>query len=364
MRRWLSAASLLLSGLIFALLATVWAYASGHLGLEHRPGLGNYPETVAMLPPAKAGSFRFAVMGDPEGGLRVYRRLMRQAAASGAEFVIITGDVAARPTQEAFDLFRYEYSHLGPAAMPTFAAIGNHDIPKQGDASLFRSHVGPEYFSFVHARSLFIFVDNNKASSHDECQRFAREQIVLHKDAVDHTFIVMHYPIIDYRKREKLFKFKDASSYMYSILDSERVTAVLMAHVHGYLREEYKDTLLLVTGGAGGRLYNKDGFFHMVLIDVTPDGIHDSLVRIEDTSGIIGRIMERLRFTMVVELYPALFGRWQRPVLLLLVASACLAFGLLTMRSKVEGRMPWRDSRDGETERTEFVTGREAKNRV
>jgi len=332
MRRWLSGASLLLSGIIFALLTVVWVYAWAHLGVERAPGLGNYPETVSMLPPAKAGSFRFVVMGDPEKGLRVYRRLMRLAAAYGADFAIIAGDVAARPSQEAFDLFRYEYNHLGPAALPTFTAIGNHDIPKQGDASLFRSNLGPEYFSFIHARSLFVFVDNNSAASYDECQRYAREQITLHRDEVDHTFLVMHYPIMDYRKRDTFFKFKDVSSYMYSILDSERITAVLMAHIHGYQRETYKDTLLLVTGGAGGHLYNEDDFFHMVLVDVTPEGIHDTLVRIEDTSGIVQRTAERLRLAMVVDLYPALFGRWQWLVMLMLVAGACLTFGLVMRR--------------------------------
>jgi hypothetical protein len=330
MRHWFSTASLLLACTILALLGTVWVCASMHLGLARTPGLGNDPETVAMLPPAKGGSLRFAVMGDPEKGLRVYRRLMRQAAALGATFVIITGDVAGRPTKEAFDLFRHEYGNLGAAALPTFAAIGNHDMPRNGDASLFRSYIGPEYFSFIHEGSLFIFIDNNKPASYDECHRYALQEIALHQDAVSHVFMVMHYPIIDYEKRGNLFEFEATSSYMRSILDSERVTALLMGHVHGYARETYKDTLLLVTGGAGGHLYDrKTGFFHMVLIDVTPEGVHDTLVKIEDTSGILERLVDRLRFAMVVELYPALLGRWERTAILLLVAGACLAFGLL-----------------------------------
>jgi hypothetical protein len=332
-RLWLANLLVLVSALVITLLTTVWGYNWVYRGVGRIPGLGNYPETVAMLPPAKAGSFRFAVMGDPEKGLRVYRRLMQLAVEYGADFAIIAGDVAARPSQEAFDLFRHEYGQLGPDVLPTFAAIGNHDIPREGDASLFRSNLGPEYFSFIHEGSLFIFIDNNKPASYDECHRYALQEIALHQDAVSHVFMVMHYPIIDYEKRGNLFEFGATSSYMRSILDSERVTALLMAHVHGYARETYKDTLLLVTGGAGGHLYDrKTGFFHMVLIDVTPEGVHDTLVKIEDTSGILERLVDRLRFAIVVELYPALLGRWERTAILLLVAGACLALGLVTRR--------------------------------
>ncbi|MGH9362153.1 MAG: metallophosphoesterase family protein, partial [Thermoanaerobaculia bacterium] len=250
-------------------------YASLHLGAGHQPGLGNHEETVRMLPPAADGTFRFAVMGDPEEGAGVWRHLMRKAHELGAQFVVIAGDLVDRPTREGFEFFRYQYSALGPDALPTFAAIGNHDLSAEG---LFDEYIGPPEFSFVHGDSLFVFADNNLPEGLPRCGRYVRGEIERHRGRVRRVFIVVHKPLVDYRRQGgELQRYREAGGYLYQVLDSERVDAVLAAHYHGYLRERYKDTLLVVTGGAGARLHDSNAFHHMVLVDVGPDGIRDTV---------------------------------------------------------------------------------------
>src|SRR2546422_1706380 len=174
MRRRAGLAALLLSGAVLILTAFVGIYGRSQLGLQRVKGLGNFEENVRALPPAPGGGFRFAVIGDPEEGLRTFGLLMRKARVLKADFVVITGDVVDRPTREAFELFNREYHSLGTEALPTFAAVGNHD---ESPLDLFTHYCGPADFHFVHERSLFIFAPNNLPSQFEGCARYVRETI-------------------------------------------------------------------------------------------------------------------------------------------------------------------------------------------
>ncbi len=326
LRRWVGGSALVLSATFLLFLALEWAYATSHLGVRRVSGLGNFEENVRALPPPREGHLRFAVLGDPEEGLGTYRHLMQKAREAGADFVIITGDVADRPTREGFEYFNWVYRSLGSAALPTFAALGNHDVSPLG---LFRDYYGPELFSFLHGDCLFIFADNNHPRSFPECESYVRQEIARHRPAARHVFIVVHKPIIDFRREEgDLQNYRETGGYLYRILDEEKVDAVLAGHFHGYLRDDYQGTLLLVTGGGGGLLHAPDAFFHLVLIDVGPGGLKDTLVR----ADLSDSFWDRLRFRLVVSWYPALFRDWRRSSILILPAGAVLVLGLVLAR--------------------------------
>jgi len=310
-------------GLLLALsVSLVAVHGSSHRGGARREGLGNFEETVGALPRGDGKSFRFAVLGDPEEAPAVFRGLMHQAFDLGAAFVLITGDVVDRPTREAYEFFSYQYRALGPAALPTFAAIGNHDICPE---RLFQEYLGPEEFHFLHRGSLFIFADNNGPEGCTPGARYIRETIARYRGQTEHVFIVLHKPIFDFsRAGGELQNSRENSLELYQILDAEKVDAVLAAHFHGYLREMYKDTLLLVTGGAGSKLHAPDAFFHMVLVDVGPDGIHDRIVRAEAGNSIWDRVSYRL----AVKVHPFLFGAPHRALAVLLAAAALVVIGL------------------------------------
>jgi len=316
---------LALAALLF--LASVWTYASLHLLETRVPGLGNFEETVRALPRDGDGKFRFAVMGDPEENPAIFRGLMKQASRMGAAFVVITGDIVDLPRPAGFGFFNYVYRALGSEALPTFSCVGNHD---ESPNDLFEKYLGPEEFSFLYQGSIFIFVDNNDPGRYARCESYVRQEIERHRGRADHVFIVVHKPIVEYRRDGgELQDFRSTGGYLYRILDSEKVDAVLAGHYHGYLREEYKDTLLLVTGGAGSRLHGPGGF-HMVLIDVSPRGIKDTKVMAED----LGSLWDRLSYRVVVSVYSALFGRWWPPVVWAMISGLLLVLGLVLLRAR------------------------------
>ena len=331
-RRGLQCAEALLGALILCLLCAWWVYAARFRGEAKVPGLGNFEENVRKLPPVANDRFRFAVLGDPHEGQCIYQELMRRAFDLGAAFVVCTGDLVDGATRESFELFNHMYKELGPAALPMFTAIGNHDECPQ---RLFEEYYGPEDFAFLHGDSVFIFTNNNNAGRHEQCARFVKEQIARFKDRARHVFVVFHKPIVDHLWHGRMTANRRKSAYMYEVLDSEKVDAVLMGHFHGYVREMYKGTLLLVTGGAGYRLHDDNGFYHLVLIDVAPEGITDTLVRLDARR----RLRDLVRVEAVVG-YPVVFGSWWRLLSALLVGTLLLLDGARRLLRKQQGDSP------------------------
>jgi predicted phosphodiesterase len=304
MRRLLSVGSILCSALILAFLAGLWLYTRAHFAPGHPAGLGNFAETVSRIPPPGENGFRFVVLGDPEGGLGTYSHLVEKATAMGASFAVITGDVMARPTVESFELFEYVHAKLGPKALPTLVCAGNHDIAKGEDLRLFRRYLGLEVFSFTHWGCLFIFVDNNAEHSSEPVARIIRDILARQAEKPRHVFLVMHRPIIDYTKRGKSFQMREQSQPIFDLMDEGKVDTVLTGHAHSYARVEHDGKLILVTGGAGGHLYNPEDFFHMVLVDVGPSGVTETLVKNDQEP----RKLDRMRFGLIVKLYPQVIG--------------------------------------------------------
>src|SRR5262245_53425698 len=133
-------AGLALPSVVIVGLLVYWRTGKQQLPDGPVPGLGNFAATVQMLPPVREGRLRFAVLGDPEEGLGIFRTLMEQARAEGAAFVLITGDVADHATEGGFASFLETYRSLGAKALPTFTAVGNHDIEP---TALFERLLGP-----------------------------------------------------------------------------------------------------------------------------------------------------------------------------------------------------------------------------
>lgn len=332
--------------LLLVLGTALWA-SIGVCGLYARscravrpPGLGNFEDTVRRLSPAPEGSFRFAAMGDPEEGLGVYCDLARKARELGAAFVVVLGDVASQGTPAAFELFNHAHASLGPAALPTFLAKGNHDESPLG---LFEKYWGPGSFDFVHAGCLFIFAENNTPEEQARCAEYIRARVEEHRGRVHRIFLLLHRPITDFEKAGHGKRNIEARSrYLYDILDHERIDAVLAGHFHGYSRALHDETLLLVTGCAGGKLDGPGEFYHMVLLDVTPEGIVETVVRAEATRSFL----DDLRHGIVVRLGPWLFASWHRAGLAMMLGAVFLALGVHLMRRRVGGTGRGRSTRE------------------
>jgi hypothetical protein len=144
----------------------------------------------------------------------------------------------------------------------------------------------------------------------------------------------MHRPILDYTKRGKTFQMREQSQPIFDLMDEGKVDAVLTGHAHSYARDEHDGKLILVTGGAGGHLYNPGDFFHMVLVDVGPSGVKDTLVRVDEEPSRI----DKMRFNLVVKLYPQLIGKPYAAVLSITGAVCFLVLGSIGLLRRAPPR--------------------------
>ena len=267
------------------------------------PGLGNRAENVAAIALPRDGAFRFAVLGDPEERPSVTHALLHQAAAAGADFAVITGDIADRCAAVDFAHFLWNWSELGADARPTFTAIGNHD--KRGaDTALFARFFGPEWFSFVHGRVLFLFVNDNDPADAARCEEFVRGELAAHAGQFDRTALVMHKPAIDYLKKGRVVRGTQTGAWIERAFGGRPPDLVLAGHYHGYVRRQAGDTLHLVTGGGGGNLQGPNERYHMILVDVLPGEIRDSTVPLDGWPPLRGK----LEWPLAVSAWPLLYG--------------------------------------------------------
>lgn len=296
---------------------------AGWVGLEHEPipRLGNWGETVGAIPPA-GSSFRFAVLGDPEERPHVFSRLMEQAEAAGATFAIIPGDVVDSPTDAGFAHFASVFAGLGDTVLPTFAAIGNHDL-ELDDPGLFRRWLGPEWYAFVHGRVLFLFVDNNDFANDSRCVAFVRGELASRAGTFDRSLLVMHRNTLDCVVRGRQTNPARRGEWIADAFGDSPPAAVLTGHYHGYLSADDGQTLWISTGGAGGDLQAPGERFHMVLVDVGPDRMSCEAVPLKGSVSLTGDALH----TLATSGWTAFFGSPARLAasILLLVALVLLA---------------------------------------
>lgn len=88
---------------------------------------------IFHAPPKGPESLRFAVYGDVRGGHRVHANIASALLDEAIDFVLVTGDMVLRGSDEA-DWQRF-FSVAGPllARLPYYPVAGNHDTGNSGD---------------------------------------------------------------------------------------------------------------------------------------------------------------------------------------------------------------------------------------
>lgn len=124
--------------------------AAGALAVHHRVEIRDLPASSAIryrvvaggdvtpelsfrTPPAPGDPVRFAVYGDMRGGHRTHGRIVDAILDEAPDFVIVTGDLVLRGTDEGGWQKFFEVTARLLARVPYYPAAGNHDIGRAGD---------------------------------------------------------------------------------------------------------------------------------------------------------------------------------------------------------------------------------------
>jgi 3',5'-cyclic AMP phosphodiesterase CpdA len=217
------------------------------------------------MPPSEAEPLRFAVYGDMRGGHVVHGKIIKSLLEEAIDFVIVTGDLVLRGSDEA-DWQRF-FDVAAPllARFPYYPVAGNHDTGRTGDEELRMNEIfalwpGPgdrpsdgHWYSFEVAGVHFVMLDSNEYRNPMQ-RRWLQADLKAAQAAGSRAiFAAVHAG--PYSRGLHQGSGYAAESYA-PILAAHGVTLLFSGHDHLYQRGVVKGLHYMVSGGGGAPLYS------------------------------------------------------------------------------------------------------------
>lgn len=224
---------------------------------------------MLLLLSSQASAFKFAVMGDVQGGDEILKAIIsRINAQNDICFVVQTGDVCPKGTAEEFE----HYSGLMKTIkVPVKRACGNHD--RGTDAGFFEKYVGKSYYSWDYEDCHFTIFDDSRDLLDEAQIQWLKKDLAESK--AGHKYVFCHRPVYSPYSKHRMGEIdpqaREQAQQLTDIFSQYKVTAVISGHIHAFREEEpYKGVKYYVTGGAGARLYHikhYNAVYHYLIVD-------------------------------------------------------------------------------------------------
>lgn len=293
-------------GWIWASVVSVTLVAAGVVGCREVPPPPREPPTITAPPPTtesveqslrlpkKAGSVRFAVIGDAGRGdlpqYEVSRRMQAYRRVFPFDFVVMAGDnVYDGGTPDDYRLkFELPYKPLLDDGVKFYAAIGNHDDPNQPYYAPFHME-GQRYYTFqppsfvariVGADVRFFMIDTEYIDR-EQLQWLDRE---MGKSTAEWKIPVFHRPLYTSGRYQR--PALDLRRALESTLVRHDVSVAFSGHEHFYERTKPQRGITYFISGAAGSLRVGDlrptgltevGFdrdYHFMLVEIEGRELH------------------------------------------------------------------------------------------
>jgi len=249
----------------------------------------------ALTLPNRATSVKFAIIGDSGRGTKPQYDIAGQMAAFRERFrfpfVLMLGDNLYEGPASPDDYrkkFEEPYRELLDEGVTFYAALGNHDDPREVDYPLFHMH-GQRYYSFsppedllakIATRVEFFAIDSNNL---DRAQlRWLDERLA--KSHAVWKVCFFHHPLHTsgrYRASSMWYRFQ-----LEPLLVARGVDVAFSGHEHFYERTQLEEGIqYFVSGGAGSLrpgdaapasevalTFDRD--YHFMLIEIDGDELH------------------------------------------------------------------------------------------
>jgi predicted phosphodiesterase len=243
--------------------------------------------TAPLSLPLKEGSLRFAAIGDSGTGDRpqyeTARLLTEWRADFPFELVLMMGDnIYGRDDPRDYrEKFEEPYRDLLDAGVKFYAALGNHDDPKQRFYEKFNMK-GERYYTFKAPRGgvRFFALDSNYMDK----QQLEWLEKELEASGSDWKICFFHHPL--YSSGKKHGASEELRAVLEPLFLKHGVDVVLQGHEHFYERMQPQHEIHYFTSGAAGQLRRSNiaksditarGFdqdLHFMLMEVAGDELY------------------------------------------------------------------------------------------
>ena len=237
---------------------------------------------LAKVPKRKAGEpFNFAVMGDSRSNPAIFAQALRIAAQLKFDFSLHTGDIVPKGRPEEYAFF---FTEIKDVKWPFLIAEGNHELGPTG-GKLYAELFGPTDYFFDTGGLRFVALDNARGV-------VTPEQLVWLDKALTtplRKIVFLHQPpkmIPEWAYHA----FGVNAQEMADLFAVRKVERVYVGHIHAFDVADYKGVRYVLTGGAGAGLHEQmapGNFNHVVLVDVLPTGLRETVYRTDGTKFVL-----------------------------------------------------------------------------
>jgi len=212
------------------------------------------PAAPAVALPNRAGSLKFAVLGDFGTGERTQLELAQQMAALHERFkyelVVLVGDnlYGSERPQDFKKKFEDPYKPLLDAKVKFYAALGNHDAREQRYYKPFNMD-GQLYYTFSPKADVRFFVLESTYPVPEQIEWLEKE---LKASGSDWKIAVFHHPL--YSSGERHGSDLRLREVLEPLFLKYNVSVVLTGHDHFYERVKPQKDIAYFVVGSGGQL--------------------------------------------------------------------------------------------------------------
>jgi len=207
--------------------------------------------------PARADSFKFAVIGDSGSGdppqYDVGSRMKDARATFPFELVIMLGDniYGRQGPQDMIDKFERPYAALLSAGVMFFASLGNHDSPNNRNYPKFNMG-GERYYTYARKNVRFFVLDTNQLDP----RQLAWLDGALKQSADEWKICYFHHPIYsDGGRHGSDVQLRVALEPLFL---KYGVNVVFAGHDHIYERIKPQKGITYFVNGSSGELRKGD----------------------------------------------------------------------------------------------------------
>ncbi len=233
--------------------------------------------TVTATPTPAAAGFTFAVCGDSRGNPGIYRRVLAAVAADGSRFLIHTGDLVNKGTEEQWQEFA---KIMADFPLPFYPVPGNHDaLDGKLDGYLRYSGAPAPRYSFDYGPVHFTLADSHNGGVTTGELAWLRDD--LGATAQPLKMVFLHHPPFDPDGTDHIMAF--GNKQFMALMAEMKVDYVFAGHIHAYARAKRDGVVYLYTGGAGAPLYtdgHPQAFHHYLRVTVQGEEVTIEVVKI------------------------------------------------------------------------------------
>ncbi len=237
------------------------------------------PQSVPAPPGNSLPDWSFIATADTWKDNPIFRRILSDAVADGADLVTVGGDITPQGLPEQFDDF---LRVVNGYAVPVYPAPGNHDIlvSPATFAQYFPLHQG-----FDHKNAHFTLVDSSRETL--DTDDLAWIESDLQGTSQPLKFVVMHVPPFMPFPVPADKEMQDGGAAFVALMEKYHVTMVFAGHLQAYQRMEHNSIPYIITGGGGSppavpRILG--GRYHYVRVEIRGNTAQDSVVWLDDVA--------------------------------------------------------------------------------